>query len=126
MSYSKLLLVGVIVSFSMSCFYSCAKDDAYRAVVTVSRLDETDIGMVKVSVPDCRLIFGKEDYDPEIYREVYTDITGKYEGEWEREVSLEIEAACEIDGEMYTGASVIRLSLGTTATQEILITKEQP
>jgi len=124
MSYNKLLLAGVMFLFSASCFYSCAKDNTYKAVITVSRLDELDSVSRKIPVPDCRLFFGDEKYDVEIQREVYTDATGKYVGEWKREVSLQIQASKEIDGKMYTGGSVIRLSLGGTAEQEILIRPE--
>jgi hypothetical protein len=92
----------------------------YKGVITVFRTD-SDSSVVKIPVPNCKLVFGKEDYDAEIKREVYTDETGKYEGEWRREVSLEIQASKEIFDVAYAGKSVIRLSPGIIATQEILI-----
>ena len=122
MSYNKSFLVGIIFLFSASCFFSCAKDNVYKAIVTVSRLDETGSSSMRIPVSNCKLIFGEENFDPEIYREVYTDLTGKYAGEWKREVSLRVQAFAEINGEMYTGFSVVRLSLGGTAEEEILIT----
>ena len=125
MSYTKSLLAGVIFLFSASCFYSCSKEDnMYKGIVTVSRLEETDASFVKIPVPNCKLIFGEEIFDPEIYREEYTDATGKYEGVWNREVSLRIFASAEVNGKMYSGASAIRLSLGATANVEVLITEE--
>jgi hypothetical protein len=97
----------------------------YKGIVTVSRIEEMGDSHIRIPVPDCKLIFGKDDFDPEIRREVYTDATGKYVGEWKREVSLGIQASKEIDGEMYSGASVIRLSLVTTSEVEVLITLEK-
>jgi hypothetical protein len=120
MSYKKLLLAGVISLFSVSCFYSCTKGNVYKGVVTVFRTD-SDSSVVKIPVPNCKLIFGKEEYAPEVKREVYTDETGKYEGEWNREVSLEIQASKEISDVMYVGKSIIRLSPSVISTQEILI-----
>ena len=124
MRYNKSFLAGIIFLFSVSCFYSCKEDNVYKAVVTVSRIEETGTSSIRIPVPDCRLFFGEEDFDEKVKREVYTDVTGKYTGEWTREVSLRVQASREIDGEMYTGMSVVRLTLGATAEQEILITPE--
>lgn len=124
MNYNKLFLAGVIFLFSASCFYSCKQDEGYKAVITVSRLDKADSTSKRIPVPDCRLFFGQDNFDSEMQREVYTDASGKYTGEWKREASLRIQASKEIDGVMYEGASVIRLTLGGVATQEILITAE--
>jgi len=125
MSYKKTLLAGIIFLFSVNCFYSCAKEDVYKAVVTVSRIEETGDSHTRIPVPDCRLIFGEDNFDETIRREVYTDAMGKYTGEWKREVSLKIQASKEINGEMYTGASVVRLSLIKTAEVEVLVTLEK-
>ena len=126
MSYKKSLLVGLICLFSASCFFSsCAKEKVYKGIVTVLKLDETGGVTQQIPVSDCKLVFGEENYDPEVRREVYTDVTGKYVGEWKREVALEIQASKEIEGEMYTGKSVLRLSLAATAEVKILIKKEQ-
>ena len=125
MSYNKLFLAGIMFLFSVSCFFSCKQDDTYKAVVTVFRLDETGTEMRKIPVPNCKLIFGEDKFDADIYREVYTDATGKYEGVWKREVSLRIQASAEINDKMYTGASFIRLSLGATEEREVLVTEEK-
>ena len=125
MSYKKSLLVGLICLFSASCLFSCAKEKVYKGIVTVLQLDETGGVTQQIPVSDCKLVFGEENYDPEVRREVYTDVTGKYVGEWKREVALGIQASKEIDGEMYTGKSVLRLSLAATAEVKILIKKEQ-
>jgi len=124
MGYNKSFLVGLIFLFSVSCFFSCAKEDVYKAIVIVSKIEETgsSTDMKKVPVPDCKLIFGEENFSPEMQREVYTDASGKYEGEWSLEASLKVLASKEIDGRLYTGASVIRLSLSGTEKVEILIT----
>ena len=124
MGYKKILLAGVISLFSVSCFYSCNKDNIYKGVVTVFRTN-SDSSIVKIPVPNCKLVFGKDDFDADIRREVYTDAAGKYEGEWKREVTLEIQASKEISDVMYVGKSVIRLSSGGISTREILIKPEE-
>ena len=125
MSYKKLLLTGVIFLFSVSCFYSCVKNESYKAVVTVSKLEERGDSHVKIPVANARLIFGVDTFHHEVYREAYTDATGKYEGEWDREVSLEVQASADIDGVMYVGKSRVNLSLGGIDQREILLTEEQ-
>jgi len=122
MSYRKGLLAGIIFLFSAACFYACSKkDNVYKAEVTVLRLNEAG---GTVPVPNCKLVFGQDTFAPDIRREVYTDATGKYVGEWTREVSLDIHATVEIDGQTYVGFSRVRLSLATIAKQEILIKLE--
>ena len=125
MNCRKILLVGIISLFSVGCFYSCEKEDVYKAVVTVSMLEMVDeVTAKKIPVPSCKLVFGEENFSPEIKRTGYTDVAGKYESEWQREVSLRVYASKEIDGVMYVGASVVRLTAEGVATQEILITQE--
>ena len=122
MSSKKFFLVGVIFLLSVSCFYSCKKDNVYRAIVTVSILDESN---VKIPVAECRLDFGEDNFAPDIKRVGYTDKSGKYEGEWNREVTLPVYATRDINGQIYSGYTMIRLTLEGIAEGEILI-KEQP
>lgn len=78
----------------------------------------------KIPVPLCQLVFGEENFAPDIKRTGYTDANGKYEGEWSREVSLRVRASKEINKKIHTGVSIIRLSDGGIAEQEILIKEE--
>ena len=118
MSSKKFLLVGIMFLFSVSCFYSCKKNNTYRAVIKVSMLDEFNN---KVPVPECKLVFGKDNFAPDVRRVGYTDKSGVYEGEWTREVTLPVDATRDINGSLYSGYSVIRLTLDGIAEQEILI-----
>ncbi len=118
MHYKKLILISIISLFIVAGFYSCSEDSTYKAIVTVSMLDSSSR---KIPVPDCKLVFGEDNFAPDIKRTGYTDLYGKYEGEWPREVSLRVQASREINGELYTGVSMIRLTEGGVAEQEILI-----
>lgn len=79
----------------------------------------------KIPVPACTLVFGEDNFAPDIKRTGYTDNNGKYEGEWPREVSLRVRASRDINNITYTGMSIIRLSEGGIAEQEILIKKPE-
>ncbi|MDR1181871.1 MAG: hypothetical protein LBL13_07830 [Bacteroidales bacterium] len=119
--YKKIILVGIISLLSVGSFLFCKKESQYKAIITVSMIDSINR---KVPVPACKLVFGEENFDPEIKRTGYTDENGKYEGEWSREVSLRIRASREINNKNYTGMSIIRLTEGGIAEQEILIKEE--
>lgn len=121
MRYKKLLLASVVVLFSVGCFFSCTKNNVYKAVVTVSRLNSEN---VKIPVPECKLVFGEDNYVAEVKRIGYTDMNGKYEGEWDREVTLPIYVTRTIGDTVYSGFSMIRLTQENVAMCEILIKPE--
>ena len=118
MNSRKFFLASIVFLLSVSCFYSCKKETSYKAVITVSMLDENNL---KISVPACKLVFGDTNFAPDIQRVGYTDATGKYEGEWNREVTLPVYASREINGYEYTGYSMVRLTVEGIAEQEILL-----
>jgi hypothetical protein len=119
--YKKITLIGIISLLSVGSFLFCKKESQYKAIITVSMIDSTTR---KIPVPACKLIFGEDNFAPDIKRTGYTDENGKYEGEWAREVSLRIRASKEINNKSYTGISIIRLTEGGIAEQEILIKEE--
>ncbi|MDR0604423.1 MAG: hypothetical protein LBG80_09005 [Bacteroidales bacterium] len=121
MQYKKIIFVGIIFLLSASSFFFCKTENQYRAIITVSMIDAAG---GKIPVPSCKLVFGEENFAPDIKRTGYTDVNGRYEGEWPREVSLRVLASREINGKIYSGASIIRLSEGGVAEQEILIKEE--
>ena len=118
MSSKKFLLVSLMFLVSIGCFYSCKKDNSYRALVRVSMLDASN---VKIPVPECKLEFGEKNFSDKVNRVGYTDAKGEYEGEWDREVTLPIHATREINGHIYSAYSVIRLTQEGVAEQEILL-----
>jgi hypothetical protein len=118
MNCKKLFIISVCVLLSTCFILSCSKENKYKANITVS-LIYTDGN--KIPVPLCKLIFGEDDFAANVKRTVYTNDLGHYEGEWNREVYLRIQASKEIDGQLYTGTSFIRLTPDGTAEQEILI-----
>jgi hypothetical protein len=121
MKYKKLVLVSIISLLSVGSFSFCKKESQYKARITVSMIDPAG---KKNPVPSCKLVFGEENFAPDIKRTGYTDANGKYEGEWPREVSLRVRASREINGKVYSGVSIIRLTEGGIAEQEILIKEE--
>jgi len=121
MSCRKLLLASVMFLFSVGCLHSCKKDNVYKTVVKVSMLDEFN---VKISVPECKLVFGEDHFAPDVKRIGYTDASGKYEGEWNREVTLPVHASRVINDKVYSGYSVIRPSQEGVSMHEILIKPE--
>ncbi|MDR1459866.1 MAG: hypothetical protein LBI60_06600 [Bacteroidales bacterium] len=121
MRNKKIILVSIISLLSAVSFLFCKKESQYKAIITVSMIESTGR---KIPVPACKLVFGEENFDPAIKRTGYTDENGKYEGEWPREVSLRVKASREINEKNYSGVSIIRLTEGGVAEQEILIKEE--
>jgi hypothetical protein len=122
MKCKKVILVSLISLLSVSSFSFCKKESQYKAIITVSMIDDaTD---KKIPVPSCKLVFGEDNFAEDIKRVGYTDANGKYEGEWPREVSLRVRASREINNKLYSGVSIIRLSEGGVSEQEILIKEE--
>ena len=71
---------------------------------------------IEVPIGGCELIFGdKATFAPEIYREAVTDESGRYEGTWNREVNLFVEAKKPFNSEQYYyGYGYIYLEPGNT------------
>lgn len=115
------LIVGLLFVSVLCTFTSCRNSTECIGVVKVSMVDANG---EKVYVPDCRLVFGEPTFSKDVYREVYTDENGKYEGVWKYEAYLKIEATATISNKRYKGSSFIRLSAGEKTEQEILIKRD--
>ena len=120
MKNTKIICACLLILAVGTSFFSCKKKDVYRAQVLVTLVDP-DFPEVRTPVPDCKLIFGEDDFADDIKRTVYTDENGIYRGAWPREVSLRIQASKEIDGVLYVGVSIVRVEKTGSAEVEILL-----
>ncbi|MBO4580712.1 MAG: hypothetical protein J5701_00300 [Bacteroidales bacterium] len=113
-----LVILFTLATMSLCSFYSCkGKECTGRVLITV--VDEAS--GARVPVPECNVVFGDPSFAPNVYREVVTDENGRYEGVWQNEAYLKVEASKMLHNKMYKGSSSIRLSLGEITEQEILI-----
>ena len=117
--YFFLILVTIAVSYFFS---SCKEDNEYKGIVDVFIIDTLNI---KAPVAYCELVFGDTNYAPDVKRTEYTNIAGRYEGIWTKDVSLKVVATKEIDSVLYTGASVLKVKTQGVEPVEIIFTQEK-
>ena len=113
----------ILVMIGISClFSSCKEQNEYKGIVIVSFIDTFN---VKTPVAHCKLVFGEEDYAPDVKRTDYTDVSGRYEGIWKKDVSIPVVATKEIDDVVYTGASSLKVKLQGAEPVEIIFQQQK-
>ncbi|MBP5412311.1 MAG: hypothetical protein J6Y47_03540 [Bacteroidales bacterium] len=119
---SKTLVILLTLATVALCTFSSCKGKECTGRVLITMVDASG---ARVPVPECNVVFGDPSFAPNVYREVVTDENGRYEGVWQNEAYLKVEASKMINSKMYKGSSSIRLSLGEITEQEILIKVSQ-
>ena len=114
MMYKRLFLASLGCLF---CFLitltSCKKSNECTGII-YTYVEDAKTG-IKTPIGACPLTIGEESFAPEIYRKVLTDASGYYEGVWNREVYLLVEAKKPLSDEQYLfGIGYINLVPGNT------------
>lgn len=118
---SRKYIFPVLVAITVSYFFSsCKENTEYKGIVDVFIIDTLNI---KTPVAYCELVFGDTNYAQNVKRTEYTNIAGRYEGIWTKDVSLKVVATKEIDNVLYIGASVLKVKTQGAEPVEIIFTQ---
>jgi len=117
MKHRKFILASLpCVFFAVSVFVSCQKNTECTGIIYTY----TMLNGIKTPVGGCTLIIGdikenQDRLDTSIMRVVVTDVSGRYEGTWNRKVRLPIDAKKD----SYYGTAFINLEPGNITSLEI-------
>ena len=104
--------------FVFAALFSCSKNQDCVGIIYTQLVDE--ITGVETPVGGCRLVIGLDEFAPEVKRDTFTDVNGRYEDRWLRDAALPVTVTKPFSSsQYYYGVSWLRLERGNVTELKI-------